>query len=96
MNQTKEKPVAVPQRKLSKKEHIGASPEAEALPATPQTLRSDQAMDSDDDMNSVLSGSEDGFGEDADSSVDFGAGMSSSQQLSTHDPLLIYSYRFGQ
>lgn len=31
-------------------------------------------MDSDDDFNSVASGSEDGFGEDVDSSVDFGAG----------------------
>lgn len=49
--------------------------EAEAaLPATPQTLQSDKPMDSDDDVNSVMSGSDDGFGEDQDSSVDFGAG----------------------
>ena len=63
-------------RKVSKKEHKGLSPEAEAaLPATPQTLLSDRLMDSDDDMHSVLSGSDDGFDDDQDSSVDFGAGM---------------------
>ena len=46
-----------------------------ALPATPQTLVSDKPMDSDDEVNSVIS-SED-IGGDADSSVgDFGAGTS--------------------
>jgi len=44
-----------------------------ALPATPQTLSSDRPMDSDDEVNSVIS-SED-LGGDADSSVgDFGGG----------------------
>ena len=42
-----------------------------ALPATPQTLTSDKAMDSDDDFNSVASS--EGVGEDMSSSVDFGA-----------------------
>lgn len=49
---------------------------AAILPATPQTLPSEadplNTMDSDDEMNSVMSGSDDGFGEDQDSSVDFG------------------------
>jgi len=50
-------------------------PAEAALPATPQTLLSDaDNMDSDDDMNSVMSGSDDGFGEDQDSSVDFDGG----------------------
>lgn len=60
---------------MSKKEHKGLIAESEAaLPATPQTLVSDRNMDSDDEVNSFGSGSEDGFGEDQDSSVDFGAG----------------------
>jgi len=31
-------------------------------------------MDSDEEVNSIMSGSDDGFGEDMDSSVDFDAG----------------------
>ena len=53
---------------------IHIAPLAE-LPATPQTLLSGGAtpnMDTDDDMISVMSGSDEGFGEDQDSSVDFG------------------------
>lgn len=38
-------------------------------------------MDSDEEVNSIMSGSDDGFGEDMDSSVDFGAGGSTSQRL---------------
>lgn len=53
------------------------------LPATPQTLASpDKAdntdkptMDSDDDFNSLASGSEMDFDDEEASSVDFGAGM---------------------
>ena len=71
---------ATQKKKVSRKEEKTTLPPAEAaLPATPQTLLSDHepptAMDSDDDMQSVLSGSDDGFGEDQDSSVDFDAGM---------------------
>jgi len=66
-------------KKVSRKEEKIPLPPAEAaLPATPQTLLSDHeppAMDSDDDMQSIMSGSDDGFGEDQDSSVDFDAGM---------------------
>jgi len=64
-------------RKVIKKEHKALdSPAEAALPATPQTLLSDNlTMDSDDEMASVLSGSDVEFDEDQDSSVDFGAGM---------------------
>lgn len=65
-----------PKRKASKTSNKGSIEAAEAaLPATPQTLASDKQMDSDDDFNSVMSGSDDGFGDDdQDSSVDFGGG----------------------
>lgn len=43
------------------------------MPATPLTLASDKHMDSDDEVNSIIS-SED-LEADEDSSVDFGAGM---------------------
>lgn len=56
-------------------EHIDA-----ALPATPQTLSSDKAMDSDDDINSVISS--DDLAGDGDSSVgDFGADLPSSHSV---------------
>lgn len=45
-----------------------------ALPATPQTLGSDKPMDSEDEVNSVVSSVDMGMDDD-DSSVDFGAGM---------------------
>ncbi|GAB7347581.1 hypothetical protein MBLNU459_g4464t3 [Dothideomycetes sp. NU459] len=67
-------PGPAPQTRATKKLHIAAEADAAAdLPATPQTLGSDKPMDSDDDFNSVMSGSDMGFGDDQDSSVDFGA-----------------------
>jgi ariadne-1 len=55
-----------------------------ALPATPQTLASDKGpMDSEDDLNSVVSSEDIAMDDDADSSVDFGADGTSS----SHSPL---------
>jgi len=74
-------------------------PPAEAvLPATPQTLLSEQAsliMESDEEVNSIMSGSEDGFGEDMDSSVDFDAGESMASHLQAAVPLELTDYRVG-
>lgn len=45
-----------------------------ALPATPQTLASEKdAMESDDEVQSMASSADMGMMEDEDSSVDFGA-----------------------
>ena len=79
MTQTKDIPVTR-KNKVVKQEHKAViSPAEAALPATPQTLLSDHeapTMDSDEEVQSMLSGSDDGFGEDQDSSIDFGAGAS--------------------
>ena len=63
---------SLPVRKASKTSYKTADLEEAALPATPQTLTSDKPMDSDDEVNSLIS-SED-IGGDDNSSVDFGAG----------------------
>jgi hypothetical protein len=62
-----------PVRKASKTIHRKSVEQVDAaLPATPQTLSSDKPMDSDDEINSVMSSDDVA---DGDSSVgDFGAG----------------------
>ena len=78
VSQTNTEPVTQKRRGGDKEDKTTLSPAEAALPATPQTLLSDQeapTMDSDDDVQSMMSGSDDGFGEDQDSSVDFDASM---------------------
>lgn len=64
---------APPARKATKTKHKELELVEAALPATPQTLGSDKPMDSEDEVNSVVSSVD--MGMDDDSSVDFGAGM---------------------
>ena len=73
-------------KKATKTKHKDVEQVDAALPATPQTLSSDKPMDSDDEVNSVISS--DDLAGDADSSVgDFGAG--SQHSLVSCDSLVL-------